>query len=283
MLLGRGHPNIGNRLDRACGKAAGKVVQEGVKRLAPILALVVLLAAGCGGSRSSAPATAPTGTTTAKPPAPPTLSLRIYLLRDGKVAPVARTVDYTRAVATVAVHQLLAGPGRGEPLATAVPRETALRRLSIAHGVADAEFSQPLPPLAQAEVVYTLTQFPSVQSVSIDGSPPATRADFEDETPQILVESPLPGTAVTSPIRIRGTADTFEATFQADVVDPSGKKLGTTTVTATSGSGQRGTFDASIPVESQAPGAVVLRVYEVSAADGSHLHQVEIPLRLAKG
>jgi germination protein M len=257
-----------------------------VRRFAPLL-IVAVLAAGCGGSRSSAP----TATTTTEPPpptaaptttAPQTVGLRIYLLRDGKVAPVARAVPRTRAVGTAAVNRLLAGPATGESLTTAMPGETELRHLAIADGVATAEFSQPLQRLAQAQVVYTLTQFPSVHAVSIDGGPRLTRSDFEDATPQILLESPLPGATVTSPIRISGTADTFEATFQADVLDATGKKIASQTVTATSGSGQRGTYDTSLAVNAP-PGPIRLVVYEVSAADGSHLHQVEIPLTLANG
>ena len=52
-------------------------------------------------------------------------------------------------------------------------------------------------------------------------------------------------------------------------------------VTATSGSGTRGTCDFSVPFE--APGGLgKLVVYESSAADGSRIHQVAIPLTLAR-
>ena len=78
-----------------------------------------------------------------------------------------------------------------------------------------------------------------------------------------------------------GTANTFEATFEYDLLDPAGKVLKHDFVTATSGSGTRGTFDVRIPFE--APNGVArLVVYERSAADGSKTHIVEIPLSLAK-
>ena len=64
---------------------------------------------------------------------------------------------------------------------------------------------------ALAQIVYTLTQFPTVESVEIDGES-YTRADFEEQTPSVLVESPLPFEEVTSPLRATGTANTFEAT-----------------------------------------------------------------------
>jgi germination protein M len=50
-------------------------------------------------------------------------------------------------------------------------------------------------------------------------------------------------------------------------------------VTATSGSGTRGTYDFTITFDAP-PGPGKLVVYEVSAADGSRIHQVEIPLKL---
>ena len=78
-----------------------------------------------------------------------------------------------------------------------------------------------------------------------------------------------------------GTADTFEATFDYDLLDPAGKVLSHHFVTATSGSGTRGTFDFTIPFEAP-DGLGKLVVYERSAADGSKIHVVEIPLTLAR-
>ncbi len=100
--------------------------------------------------------------------------------------------------------------------------------------------------LGLAQIVYTLSQFDPSQSVDFDGHA-TTRADFEDETPLILVESPLPFQVVHSPLRLAGTANTFEATFQYELKDAAGKMLAKHFVTATSGSGLRGTFDVTIP------------------------------------
>ena len=58
------------------------------------------------------------------------------------------------------------------------------------------------------------------KAVVVDGKR-YTRKDFEDETPIILVESPLPVRCTsTSPLHATGTANTFEATFQYDLRDP---------------------------------------------------------------
>jgi hypothetical protein len=282
-----------------------------VRRIVPLLALLAL--AGCGGGPSAepeAPATT-TATTPAAPvpttTAPKTTTLRIYLLRDEKVAPVARQIPATEAVGRAAVEQLLAGPRAADgALATAVPDATRLLGLTVRDGVAtvdvSGEFASGGGSLSMqarlAQLVYTLTQFPTVSRVrlELDGERittlggegisvdhPLARDEFEDLTPQILVESPLPNATVTSPLRLSGTANTFEAQFEVEAHADDGRLLAKDYVTATSGSGERGTYEFSLPVEAP-PGPIRLVVFELSAEDGTtHLHQVEIPLRLERG
>jgi germination protein M len=258
-----------------------------MRRVALLLALLVV--AGCGGDDDEAsppptpPATEP-GTTEDNGRTETTAAatdLVLYFLYEGRVHPVGRTVPSTRAVAGAALQLLFAGPTEREReigLASEVPATTAVQRLTVAGGVATVDL-RPCPPLAQ--VVFTLTRFPTVRSVTgncTDGRP-VTRADFEDDAPAILVESPLLDDHVRSPLRIQGSANTFEATFMVDVVDWDGRIVANDFVTATSGSGTRGTFDASIPFEVDRPGGALI-VYERSAKDGSQINVVEIPLRL---
>lgn len=146
-----------------------------------------------------------------------------------------------------------------------------------------------------AQVVYTLTQFPTVERVSfrLDGedvdaiggegvlASEVDRGEFENVTPAILLESPVPGDRVASPLRIQGTANTFEANFLVELEDESGELLVDTFVTATSGSGERGTFDDTFEFESASAGTGTLRVFEESADDGSRINLVEIPVELA--
>ena len=147
--------------------------------------------------------------------------------------------------------------------------------------------------LRVAQVVHTLTQFPSVRRVGfrIEGepvdaiggegvvvSPPVDRAAFEDQAPAILVESVGPGDVVSSPLRVTGTANTFEATLNLRVVDESGDVLYDDFATATSGTGTRGTFDETIEFTVTRPGIGALIVFEHSARDGSQINIVEIPL-----
>ena len=268
-----------------------------------VLLATVVLAAGCGSSEeTSGPAattpppppatTVPTTTVPEPPPPPPAVPagetvVSVYFLRDGQIAAARRTVPKTQAVARAALEQLAAGPSEAEReagLTTSIPRELAVERLEIADGTATVDFAdEECPSIAQ--IVYTLTQFPTVERVTGNCIPAKAygrglrRADLERLTPPIFVESPTVGERVTSPLRITGTANTFEATFMVDVVDWDGRIVAEQFVTATSGSGERGTFDVTVPFEVDRPGGSLI-VFERSAEDGSQQHVVEIPLDL---
>jgi germination protein M len=192
---------------------------------------------------------------------------------------VLRNVAATRAVAGAALTQLLAGPTTDERVdgfTTRVPAQVALGPPRLEGDTLDLGASPNLDAKEAAQIVYTMTQFPSVHRVRL-GALVFTRASFEDQTPAILVESPLPGETVSSPVRVRGTANTFEATFEVELLDASGRRIAGHFVTATSGSGTRGTFDTTIDAPS-ASGHVTLAVYELSAANGRRINEVRIPL-----
>lgn len=245
------------------------------------LALVLLVGlTGCGGAKSSTQTqTQPTTTAT------DTTALRVYLIRDAKVGPVGRDVPRTQAVATSAMQELLKGPSTAEAgigLTTSIPAGTTLQGLSIAAGVATVGLS-PLPSTdaARAQVVYTLTQFPTVDSVRFEaGGKTVSRGDFEAETPRILVEAPLPFDTVTSPVRLAGTSDTFEASFTAELIAADGTVLDNHFVTATSGSGTRGTYATTLTFPSGQTGSATVKVWEPSAENGQPLGTVAIPVRL---
>jgi germination protein M len=248
-----------------------------------LLALVlVLLVAGCGGDEAT---TDTTTTTTTTAPAE-TTDIRVYFLLDGKVWPVAREVDETDAVAQAALEELLAGPTDEEEVqlsfSSAIPQGVELDSVSVEGGVASVELSDELDEEGLAEVVYTASQFPTVESVEVAGKSYA-RADFEDLTPAILVESPLYFQDVGNPVRATGTANTFEATFQYQLTDTDGRIVDENFVTATSGTGTRGTFDFTTKkYEIPFDGYGALIVYESSAKDGSRINLREIPVRMSK-
>ena len=278
----------------------------------PRLALVALtlvyvtLAAGCDGDEPTPPpTTSETTTTTSQTTPQESSSVAVYFLRGEKVSPVRRTIAATPAVARTALTELLAGPTEEEVasgLRSAIPAGTALRDVSISGGVAtvdlDGTFDDGGGSASMlgrvAQIVATLTRFPTVDRVAfrIDGrpveaiggegvvvDPPIGRGAIEEQTPQILVESPLPGDAVASPIRLRGTANVFEATVSIDVKDETGKVVLRTFTTATSGTGTRGTFDTTLALPGR-QGKVTVVAYEASAEDGRPLHVVEVPLTL---
>ena len=99
----------------------------------------------------------------------------------------------------------------------------------------------------------------------------------EGQLPPIVVESPHPGDRVTSPIRVRGTANVFEATVSFEVRDEAGDVVLRTFTTATSGNGTRGTFETELAVpDLEGPATIV--AFEASAEDGRPLHVVEVPI-----
>ena len=291
-----------------------------MRRALALTLLAVATAAGCSGDRNDDAATAPT-TTQAQPtatltePPPPAQTettegftvLDVYFLRGEHIGASTRRLAQTQAVARAALTELLGGPDAAERaagLTTAIPSGTRVLDVDIGGGVATVDLSGAFERgggsasmLARvAQVVHTLTQFSTVERVAfrIDGrpvdaiggegvtvDPPVTRADFEAVAPPILVESPGPGDSVTVPISVRGTANTFEATLFVRVVDASGNTLVDQLITATSGSGTRGTFSAALDVDGSGPATIV--AYERSAENGEMTHIVRIPIRLSGG
>jgi hypothetical protein len=262
-----------------------------VRSLIP-LALLIVVAAGCGKSEHGSTPPPSTGSTTTQStttatttttPRVTTMVVRVYFLRDGKMAPVGREVPATQAVAFASIEELFAGPNgvdRVDGLTSALPANASPGAVTLVNGIATVDLPQ-LSHAGLAQVVYTLTQFPTVRGVqtarSIGDTRPLTRADFEDVTPAILVESPLPHERVASPLRVSGTANTFEATFVARLLDSAGRELARKVVTATSGSGMRGTYDAALTFPDTATPRW-LEAYEPSAENGRPLHKVRIPV-----
>jgi hypothetical protein len=256
-----------------------------VRRIALLAVLALAFgAAGCGGDDEVTPTTGTETTTTE--PAGETTSVSVYWLREGKVWPALREVEATEAVATPALEELLEGPTTDESrdfdFTTSIPDGVDVHTLDIADGVATVHLSDDLDEAALAQVVHTLTRFPTVESVAIqDGT--YTRADFEGLAPAILVESPRFFEEVGNPVRVTGTANTFEATFEYELTDTDGRIVDDHFVTATSGTGTRGTFDfTTAAYEIPFDGVGALIVFERSAKDGSRINLVEIPVRMTR-
>lgn len=288
---------------------------------------IALVAGGLAGCKPKTVATQDGDTTssvtpTATPPGDPTddgsatgttvpgtpISVRVYLTRGEKIGVATRQIPATKAVASAAIKELLAGPTAEETaygLSTIIPENTELRGVTVKAGTATVDLSGEFDSgggtlsmtMRLAQVVYTLTQFPTIDRVlfRIEGVPvttfggegimigtPQTRGDYEDVTPAILVETPTPGQTIAGTVRLTGTSNVFEAVFLAEIRDANGTTIAKKVVKSTSGTGTRGTYDVTIPFSVSKTQMGSLVVYEASAKDGSPINVVKIALKLTK-
>jgi hypothetical protein len=239
----------------------------------------------------------PTSTPTQTPA--DTMVIRAYFVLDGDVGveglvPTLREVPETTAVARAAMDALLRGEilADYDSLATAIPAGTRLLGLTIRDGIATVDLSRDFESgggSASAfrrlgQVVYTLTQFPTVRAVlfQVEGKTvttfgsegivlegPQARDDYEDLLPSIFVDRPAFGAAAGNPARITGNAKVFEASFRIAILDGSGKTLVDDHAMALCGTGCRGTFDVTTRYTVSRAQWGTLRVYYGSAQDGS--------------
>jgi hypothetical protein len=188
-----------------------------VKTLIGVTALVVAagtigyFAAGWGSGQAVSlgpPPAQTTSTQTAQSTVQPNgRGLEVWFARDGRLVETLRTHTPTRAVATAALHALLAGPTRvegAEGMRSEIPPGTRLLGVTIARGVARVDLSSDYEAgassrslqLRLAQVVYTLTQFPTVRAVriAVDGTAvsnqPVGRGTYKALAPSV---TPLAG------------------------------------------------------------------------------------------
>jgi germination protein M len=217
-----------------------------------------------------------------------------------------RTEAATPRVGTAALESVLEGPDSfemGYGLRTEIPDGTQLLGLEIEGETARVDLTSEFEAgggLASkqarlAQIVYTITQFPTVKGVlfSLDGEPigvpkgesiidrPVTRRDYVDQLPAILVTSPALNQVVESPIVLRGSADVFEANVGIQILDENGDVIVETFTTATCGSGCRGTFRARVEyeVDHEQDGTIVVHDDD-TVGTGTFPNEVRIPVRL---
>ncbi len=282
------------------------------RRLTLALVFVLVGSAVSGCRPAPAPTTGPetAATPTQAPELLQSTDVRVYLVRGEYVGVAGRHLPHTDdhvEVARYAVEELLAGPTGPEKawgLSTTVPVGTQLNGVEIDEGVATVDLSREFESgggslsmlLRVAQVVCTLTQFNEVETVAfkLDGEPteaiggegiivdpPVDRADFEGQLPPILVETPAPGDRISSAVDVSGSSNVFEATHQVQLTGPDGSVLSERTVTATSGTGTRGTWSTQITFDapaSEATGTII--AFALSPKDGSQTNVIEIPVRL---
>jgi spore germination protein GerM len=187
-----------------------------------------------------------------------TIALKVYFeMHDPRgiesLVPVHRSIPWTEDVAAGAMRALLAGPtaeersghpgrhGQLAPLSTALPGATRLLGIDIQNRIATVDLSgafssgdQVATVHRQAQVVYTLTQFPSVDGVKfrVDGAPmsaieghegtaitgPATRRFYFDQRRSVFVDEPAWGAPVGDSFLVTGET-TSDSEIRVAVVD----------------------------------------------------------------
>jgi immunoglobulin-like protein involved in spore germination len=97
----------------------------------------------------------------------------------------------------------------------------------------------------------------------------------------IDVARPVPDATVTSPVKVSGTANVFEANVTVEILDATGKVVGKGNTTASCGTGCRGKYSVSVPFTvSKAQSGAVLVHDDDAAGTGSPPHSVQIPVAL---
>jgi len=190
-------------------------------------------------STVSTPATSvpsPVSTTTT---APAMTDVKVYFLRGERLAIAHREVE---GVATLrgALAELLTGPTSeelGAGLHSEIPAGTALLDVNLTDAIATIDLSEDydagggtLSMTARiAQIVFTATQFDNSDQVLfwMNGQPidffggegivldePVARMNVDRAfTGGIIVDTPVPGSTVTSPFMLTGEGDVYEADF----------------------------------------------------------------------
>jgi germination protein M len=303
-------------------------------RLLAAPALLAGLLAACT-SGAGVPFATPTSQPPPSLPAPPvpsssaqptdaTIALKVYfLMHDPRgiesLVPVHRSVPRTEKVAAAAMWALLAGPtaeeqsgnypgrhGQLAPLSTALPGATRLLGIDIQNRIATVDlsgaFSSGDPVVTvhrQAQVVYTLTQFPTVDGVKfrVDGAPmsaieghegtaitgPATRRFYFDQRRSVFVVEPAWGDPVGDSVRVTGET-TRDSAIRVAVVDgATGRIIAEKRVRASCppciAPDAWGPFEArlSMPTGTR-PAELRLRIWEPPSSKGGSTTVVDYPL-----
>jgi spore germination protein GerM len=265
--------------------------------------------AAASAAPSEAPTEAPSEAPEATPtPAAETRPVRLWLTLEEFTGLTTRQAQVTPPrFATAAITELLKGPSQSESSngwGTAIPAGTSLLGIDLDDGIATVDLSSEFESgggslsmrMRLAQLVYTLTEFGTIQGVEleIDGEPvttfssegividgPMTRDEFEDLMAPIIVEAPIPGQRVTSPVKISGNANVFEANVTIRIVSLDDEVVAETFTTATCGTGCRGTYSKNVAFQIPEDIQGIIQVFESSAEDGRPLHMVSVPVVLA--
>ncbi len=194
-------------------------------------------------------------------------------------------------------HQLADRPGASRADAQAVRVGTATAVLAAvvilaaavagcgasgSSGTSSAPSASPVASTVSPSLTPTSPSAVLAGSAAASPSPSAASLSPAASTalPAIVVDAPAPGSLFPSPGRVTGTADIFEAQFRLQVLDGQRRVLADLPVRASCGTGCRGTFDVTVRYAIATAEWGTLRVFDLSAKDGTPTDVSEIRVRL---
>jgi hypothetical protein len=101
--------------------------------------------------------------------------------------------------------------------------------------------------------------------------------------PPIEIDAPHAGDEVVSPLTISGVARTASGTLIAEIVGPNGADVAAVRLDVTCGTDCRAPYSTDLAFFVRQREAATIRVFEPSAADGTALHTVTVPVTLVPG
>jgi LysM repeat protein len=264
-LLPRAFHGLPHRLPRPVRIQRARVMREGVASLGTAALLLAIAACTIAGDQGRALS-------------PPVTQVAL--------APRSTAVPSTATIASTSTASV-PSPTRAAMTTTALPTRTAdapatasSARYSVQSG--DTLFSLARRFGTSVADLATLNRLPS------DGS--GLRAGQELQLPSgiwssglnVRVTRPEPGATLRSPIVVEGSASTFEAVVQVELLGGDGTVLAHVTTRANPPDvGRHGPFQATLqPATAASTRPVTVRVYWSSPRDGSPTDEVRIPITI---
>lgn len=252
------------------------------------------------------PSTSATSTSTTEPAEGPFQEIVFMLHESGGnaarpgpfLAPVVRNTGSIEDTVRESLYGLT--PSETDlGITTAIPTGTDLNSVVVDDGIATVDLTSEFDDgggsfsvtARLAQLVYTVTAYdPAITGVrlQLDGEPvevfsgeglilddPMTREGFVDLVPGILIESPGYDSWVRPPLTITGIAAAFEGVFQLEILDAEGSVVADVPFVQTDNGMGWGNFSVTFE-ESDLPAMpadLQIRVYELSAQDGSVINE----------
>jgi hypothetical protein len=122
---------------------------------------------------------------------------------------------------------------------------------------------------------------PAIQNTSENGQSKAAAPVVETSNQSLSVTSPTPDQAVTSPFRVEGKSNFFEAHTAIRMKDANGKVMAQSFATASGWMDNLYPFATYVSYSKPPTATGTVEIYEPSAQDGSDINLISIPVKFA--